>query len=453
MTDAELHNLPRYDPTQSYDWNYRRAPDPVEIDVPPLPGEWSFCGRKVDSPLGIPAGPLLNGRWVLYYASLGFDVLTYKTVRSRERACYPLPNLQPVECGPLRGGESDLPAIEQMRGSWAVSFGMPSKTPDVWRDDVQQTRDQLPSGKLLSVSVVGTVQEGWTIDQLADDYARCARWAVEAGADAVETNFSCPNVATCDGQLYTQPQDAALVAQRVREAIGRVPLIVTKTYGTGKVLFMGTDSAWKWREGVEDRYHYRFWGQVARWMAYQRQMAEGQSMRLFYSPDRPRVDDVVSLNANVLDVLGGPLNEGTVVVQAISPSGKTETVRLQPGEKDAWGLFIGSFTASEPGNYRLVATCAETGASVQADLSVQGLNRERQGRLARFDVLEEITSITNGRLVPMSNVQSLLDDLAALPEAEPTMHRTRIWSHPAWCAALIVLMGVFWTGRKMTGAV
>ena len=244
----------------------------------------------------------------------------------------------------------------------------------------------------------------------------------------------------------------AVHSQEATEA-GRVPLLVTKTYGTGKVLFMGTDSAWKWREGVEDRYHYRFWGQVARWMAYQRQMADGQSMRLFYSPDRPRVDDVVSLNANVLSATGGPLNEGTVVVQAISPSGKTQTVRLQSGEEDAWGLFTGSLTATEPGNYRLVATCAETGASVQAELSVQGLNRERQGKLARFDVLEEITSMTNGRLVPVSDVQSLLDDLAVLPDPEPTMHRTRIWSHPAWCAALIVLMGVFWTGRKIIGAV
>lgn len=244
----------------------------------------------------------------------------------------------------------------------------------------------------------------------------------------------------------------AVHSQEATEA-GRVPLLVTKTYGTGKVLFMGTDSAWKWREGVEDRYHYRFWGQVARWMAYQRQMADGQSMRLFYSPDRPRVDDVVSLNANVLSATGGPLNEGTVVVQAISPSGKTQTVQLQSGEEDAWGLFTGSLTATEPGNYRLVATCAETGASVQAELSVQGLNRERQGKLARFDVLEEITSMTNGRLVPVSDVQSLLDDLAVLPDPEPTMHRTRIWSHPAWCAALIVLMGVFWTGRKIIGAV
>ena len=234
---------------------------------------------------------------------------------------------------------------------------------------------------------------------------------------------------------------------------GRVPLIVTKTYGTGKVLFMGTDSAWRWREGVEDRYHYRFWGQVARWMAYQRQMAEGQSMRLFFSPDRPRVDDVVSLNANVLDDLGAPLSQGTVVVQAAAPSGKTKTVRLEPGEKDAWGLFVGSLVPEEPGNHRLIASCAETGASVQADLSVQGLNRERQGRLARYDVLEEIATITQGKLVPVSEVSSLLDHLATLPEPEPTIHRTRIWSHPLWGGFLVVLIGMLWVGRKMIGVV
>ena len=131
------------------------------------------------------------------------------------------------------------------------------------------------------------------------------------------------------------------VHDEVATASGRVPLIVTKTYGAGKVLFMGTDSAWRWRQGVEDKYHYRFWSQVARWMAYRRQMAQGESMRLFYSPDRPHVDDVVMLNANVNDPLGGPLNKGSVIVEAISPSGKTQTIRLQPGEGDAIGLFTG----------------------------------------------------------------------------------------------------------------
>ncbi|MDA1051661.1 MAG: hypothetical protein O3C40_14425 [Planctomycetota bacterium] len=216
-------SLPAYDRLQSYDWNYEHAPDPVEIDVPMLPGEWDFCGLPVASPLGVPAGPLLNGRWCLYYASLGFDVVTYKTVRSRTRACYPLPNLQPVACGQLTGDETEVPAAADMTGSWAVSYGMPSKEPAIWRADVEATRKQLGAGKLLSVSVVATVQDEWTIDDLAADYAKCAKWAVESGADVVETNFSCPNVSTCDGQLFQQPADARRVAQCVRTAIGNVP--------------------------------------------------------------------------------------------------------------------------------------------------------------------------------------------------------------------------------------
>lgn len=219
-------NLARYDRGKTYSCNYENAPDPVHVDVPTVLGNWRYCGLPVASPLGVPAGPLLNGRWCLYYASLGFDVLTYKTVRTVERACYPLPNLQPVDCGQLHGGEKDLPAVDQMRGSWAVSFGMPSKAPQVWRADVEWTRGRLPRDKVLSVSVVGTVPDGASIERLAEDYARCAKWAVESGADCIETNFSCPNVSTCDGQLFQQPVDAAVVAARVRAAIGKVPYIV-----------------------------------------------------------------------------------------------------------------------------------------------------------------------------------------------------------------------------------
>ena len=98
-------DLPRYDPNQSYRWNYEHPPQPVDLGVPSIPGSWNFLGLPVDSPLGISAGPLLNGAWCLYYASLGFDVLTYKTVRGAARECYPMPNLVPVNCGSLTGRE------------------------------------------------------------------------------------------------------------------------------------------------------------------------------------------------------------------------------------------------------------------------------------------------------------------------------------------------------------
>jgi dihydroorotate dehydrogenase (NAD+) catalytic subunit len=218
--------LCRYDLTQTYRWNYENAPEAVDVDMPVMLGDWTFCGQKVPSPLGVPAGPLLNGRWVLYYASLGFDVLTYKTVRSSHRECYELPNLVPVETGQLTGSEERLAESHAMHGSWAVSFGMPSTDPEVWRRDIEETRNKLAPEKLLSVSVVGTVQPRWSIEDLAADYAQCARWAVDAGADTIETNFSCPNVETCDGQLYQNPAEAAIVAEAVRQAIGDQPLIL-----------------------------------------------------------------------------------------------------------------------------------------------------------------------------------------------------------------------------------
>ncbi len=221
-----MNQLPKYDPAKSYQWNFDHAPDPLELEIPRLPGKWKFAGLDIDSPIGIPAGPLLNGRWCLYYASLGFDFLTYKTVRSVARDCYPMPNLLPVNCGSLHGREDRVMVTDEMQGSWAVSFGMPSKSPGVWRKDVEETRTQLPKGKLLSVSVVGTVQNGWSIEQLSKDYAQCARWAVDSGADCIETNFSCPNVRTCDGQLFQNPEQAAIVAAHVRESIGQTPFLV-----------------------------------------------------------------------------------------------------------------------------------------------------------------------------------------------------------------------------------
>jgi len=218
--------LSRYDRARSYQWNYDHAPNQLpDLEVPPYRGSWRLCGLPVNSPLGIPAGPLLNGRWCLYYARLGFDLLTYKTVRSGSRPCYELPNLLPVACATVDEHHPEVDESPEMNGSWAVSFGMPSSEIEVWQRDIRATKAALAPGQLLSVSVVGTIEEGWDMRRLADDYARCAQMAADAGADMIEANFSCPNVSTCDGQLFQQPDDAGLVAKLTRDVIGQTPFV------------------------------------------------------------------------------------------------------------------------------------------------------------------------------------------------------------------------------------
>ncbi|MFL6447501.1 MAG: hypothetical protein ACJ746_07400 [Bryobacteraceae bacterium] len=225
---ASVSKTPQvYDYRRSYDWNYANSPDGSWTgDVPELPDSWDFCGFRVNSPLGMPAGPLLNSAWILHYAKLGFDVLTYKTVRFIDRSCYELPNLLPVSAGQLTGRNDVVVAADsaERTKSWAISFGMPSKEPAVWRADVEKARNGLSSGQVLVVSVVASPQPESSLDSIAEDFARCAYWAKESGAQVVEANLSCPNVCTSEGQLYTSPEASQVVSQAIREAVGHTPV-------------------------------------------------------------------------------------------------------------------------------------------------------------------------------------------------------------------------------------
>jgi hypothetical protein len=233
---------------------------------------------------------------------------------------------------------------------------------------------------------------------------------------------------------------------------GRLPLLATRTFGAGKVLFMGTDGAWRWRKGVEDKYHYRFWGQVVRWMAYQRNMAKGETMRLYYVPDQPKMNQTISLHANIMDKGGEPLHGGEVSALIKAPSGKSDRVRFS-STGDEWGVFAGKYTAMEPGKHELTLTCKQTGATLEASFFVQGAAAERIGRPARPEVLEEIARVTRGKVIAADKLDEVVRALAELPEPPPSIRRLQLWSHPALAAGIVVLLGVFWVGRKVIGLV
>jgi uncharacterized membrane protein len=244
------------------------------------------------------------------------------------------------------------------------------------------------------------------------------------------------------------------VHDEMSNEFGRIPLLVTRSFGAGKVLYMATDGAWRWRKGVEDKYHYRFWGQVVRWMAYRRSMQKGERMRLLYTPEQPEAGQVVALDANVGDAVGEPLQSGTVTVSITAPSGAAETVRLSaPGEQGAWGVFSGSWTPREPGSHEVVLACAETGDRLEAAIFVQGTAGEGVGDRARPEVLEEVARLTAGSVTTPDALSALLLALEKLPENPPEVRRERLWAHPATLATLVGLLGLFWVGRKWQGLV
>ena len=233
---------------------------------------------------------------------------------------------------------------------------------------------------------------------------------------------------------------------------GRLPLLATRTFGAGKVLFMGTDGAWRWRKGVEDKYHYRFWGQVVRWMAYQRNMAKGETMRLYYVPDQPKMNQVLALHANVMERSGEPLHGGDVTARITAPSGRAELVRFSSAG-DEWGEFTGRYTALESGRHHVALFCKQTGATLEASFFVQGAAAEQVGRPARPEVMEELARVTGGKVMEVSKLEDVVRSLAELPEPPPLVRRLPLWSHPLTGAAVIGMLGAFWVGRKVIGLV
>jgi hypothetical protein len=236
-----------------------------------------------------------------------------------------------------------------------------------------------------------------------------------------------------------------------RGKFGPIPLIVTKPAGSGKVLFMGIDSAWRWRRGVEDLYHYRFWGQVARWMSYQRNMAAGQRVRLFYTPERPVPGNNLTLNANAFDPNGAPLQQGNVAIDITAPDGRTQRVELQKNDS-AWGAYAGRFKIDLPGAWKLRASVVGSDDKpVETTLFAQGVEIEKTGQPARPEVLEEMAKVSKGRIIQPNQLADLVKEINALPEPRPLENRIPLWSDWRVLCALVGLLAIFWTGRKLNG--
>lgn len=213
---------------------------------------WSLLGQRIGFPIGVPASVLTQDeRWVGYFARHGFNVLTFKTVRSREAAPNPFPNWVFLEDhdAPLPLGVdpeqvvvhgSSSTYLRHLRAfSMANSFGVPSFPPDVWMPEVRAAVDGLADGQLLIVSVMGSNAPGDPPGALRDDFVRVARMAHEAGAPAIELNLSCPNTLNPGAEdsggvkppLCASVADAVEVVRAVREAIGAdIPLVAKLGY-------------------------------------------------------------------------------------------------------------------------------------------------------------------------------------------------------------------------------
>lgn len=228
---------PFYDPEKTYEENCEKGPfNGFADDMVTEPGKprFNFLGQKVAYLFGIPAGPLVAGRFVQAALDKGFDIVTYKTVRTRTYPCHPWPNVLSVNIDgdlTLEKAQENVVANHDYHEPLSItnSFGVPSLDPSVWQEDLSRVVHALKPGQVVIGSFQGTKDATGKTDAFITDFRHAARLVKEAGAPILEVNMSCPNEGTSH-LLCFDTKRSAEVAHAIKNEIGDTPLIVKIAY-------------------------------------------------------------------------------------------------------------------------------------------------------------------------------------------------------------------------------
>jgi 2,4-dienoyl-CoA reductase-like NADH-dependent reductase (Old Yellow Enzyme family) len=120
----------------------------------------------------------------------------------------------------------------------------------VWRKDVRRAKERIGPGQVLIVSVIGTPLPGGDAETLIADFARCAAWAGESGADAVEVHLATPDPFVAQAQMiYENVPLAARILHRVRTTITVPVLAKLGAFRTPRLLHETATKLAPWTNG------------------------------------------------------------------------------------------------------------------------------------------------------------------------------------------------------------
>ena len=227
---------PFFNPNKSYYENYEKGPfgefaNKKIYKEKGTPDHYLF-GFPVFTPFGIPAGPLLNSKFVNAALDKGFDIVSYKTVRTKSRECNQWPNVLAVKVKgdlTLEKASKGLTGINKYTPPIAItnSFGVPSYDPEVWQKDLAKSVKHAKKGQVVIGSFQGTTEGD--VKKYIKDFTKAARLVKQAGAKVLEANLSCPNEGSahllCFDLVRTQE-----IVEAIKNEIGNTPLIIKIAY-------------------------------------------------------------------------------------------------------------------------------------------------------------------------------------------------------------------------------
>lgn len=255
----------------------------------------------------------------------------------------------------------------------------------------------------------------------------------------------------------TRPLAGSEVLVSASSPVEDLPLIVSRRYGGGRVLYLASDETWRWRYQVGDLVHGRLWNQLARWIQKQPARMRNDFLALDTTPAHSIQGETIEVRCSLRTSDGNPATERAVIAVIRSRDGTIN--RRVPMQEDSQvaGDYSVPIRALPAGQYL---------AKVQADgFPEQALELENpffvrdppspelESLACNEAALKHLAETTDGAYLHESDIRQLPNLLGAYRSGKMRLTVTPIWQTYGWFSLIIGLLIGEWLLRKRFGLI
>jgi hypothetical protein len=231
---------------------------------------------------------------------------------------------------------------------------------------------------------------------------------------------------------------------------GNHVVLATTYFPTGRTMFVGVDSTWRWRFPYGETYMEKFWRGAVRYLAQNKLRRKDYRYELYTDRSLYDLNERIQITARVRDADYRLSREEMQTVKLLDPDGNVEDLVLNRVRE---GEYERSIVRSEPGIHQLWIPGEDVGGDVRHALtsfSVAVPRLEAENPTLDRPLLTDVARITGGRYVDLHDARNLLgllqEDERIRRLSDP--ERRDLWN--SWWV-LLLFVGVFaaeWILRK-----
>jgi len=232
------------------------------------------------------------------------------------------------------------------------------------------------------------------------------------------------------------------------------PAMVTRLFGSGRVVYFAFDESWRWRFKTADLWHQRAWNQLAKYVMPRPFAVSDEYVSLDTGSVRYDFGATVDVRARLLGLDGKPAT-GVSADALVWRDGRiVSTVSLTP-DGDVPGIYRGRVAALPEGEYEVsVRAAGYSDAALKARSRFVVLppeSGEMTQTSANETLLKQIAAASGGDYLREEELYRLTELLSPLSSGRVVESDTQIWQSYWWFAAIVILLTAEWVLRKRAG--